>query len=147
MGTSSKVSAAAGSKKAPKDLEASLGLFLSDNQQKLMLDLCSEELGQSHLFEGWSEAEKVSPSVLRQMGNQLESLNESIPGGLRQYILSAKRLLKGTCDYAFSDFYATRLVCRQQWRCMDGTINVCFGGICSHSVLSNVIAISFFVIT
>ena len=104
MGTSSKVSAAAGSKKAPKDLEASLGLFLSDNQQKLMLDLCSEELGQSHLFEGWSEAEKVSPSVLRQMGNQLESLNESIPGGLRQYILSAKRLLKGTCGGAFLDF-------------------------------------------
>ena len=98
MGSSSKVSAAKSKvgKSSPKDLEASLGLFLSDSQQKLMLDLCSEELGQSHLFEGWSEAEKVSPSVLRQMGNQLESLNESIPGGLRQYILNAKRLLKGT---------------------------------------------------
>ena len=80
----------------PSGLKNAISFFLTAEQQKLMLDLCSEELGQSHLFEAWDEAEKVSPSVLRQMVSQLESLDASYPGGLREYILTAKRLLEGT---------------------------------------------------
>lgn len=83
--------------KIPKDLEYSLTNYLTQSQKLLVLDLCSEELGQAHLFDGWLQAEKVSPSVLRQMGRELEALNASIPGGLRKYVLNAKNLLKGKC--------------------------------------------------
>lgn len=71
--------------------------FLDDNkrQHSLLVDLCTDELGQSHLFDGWSKSDKVSPSILRQMGDQLEALDNSYPGGLRAYILEAKKLLSG----------------------------------------------------
>lgn len=65
-------------------------------QRELLLDLCSEELGQSHLFEHSSGTDDIGPSI-RRMGAQLEELDNAYPGGLRAYILNAKKLLKGSC--------------------------------------------------
>jgi hypothetical protein len=81
----------------PAGMANALSLFMDDNKKQhgLLVDLCSEELGQSHLFAEWNKSDKVSPSVLRQMGDQLEVLDNAYPGGLREYILNAKKLLEG----------------------------------------------------
>jgi hypothetical protein len=88
----------------PEGLANALTFFMNDNQtqHKLLVDLCSKELGQTHLFEEWNKSDKVSPSVLRQMGDQLEQLDKAYPGGLRDYILKAKKLLEGVSR----DFYS-----------------------------------------
>jgi hypothetical protein len=72
--------------------------FLTESQQKLMMELCSKEAGQSHLFKNWFDVKDgVSTSVIVQMAVQLESLNEAYPGGLKEYIIKAKQLLSGRC--------------------------------------------------
>lgn len=82
----------------PAGVQKAFSSHLSPKQTELMLDLCSIECGQLHLFEKWdqSKPDKVSPAVLRQMANQIESLDESYPGGLREYIKTAQKLLAGT---------------------------------------------------
>jgi hypothetical protein len=82
----------------PAGVKKAFSSHLSSKQTLLMLDLCSSEYGQLHLFEKWdqSKSDKVSPAVLRQMANQIESLDASYPGGLKKYINTAKKLLAGT---------------------------------------------------
>lgn len=82
----------------PAGIKTAFSSHLSSKQTMLMLDLCSSEYGQLHLFEKWDESkpDKVSPAVLRQMATQIESLDASYPGGLREYIKTAKKLLAGT---------------------------------------------------
>ena len=83
----------------PEGLANALNFFLdedSQEQHKLLVDLCSQELGQTHLFERWKDARNVSPSLIRQMADQLLQLDKAYPGGLRAYILNAKKLLKGS---------------------------------------------------
>jgi hypothetical protein len=82
----------------PAGVTKAFSSHLSSNQKQLMVDLCSSEYGQLHLFEKWDQtkADKVSPAMLRQMANQIMSLDESYPGGLREYIKTAKKLLAGT---------------------------------------------------
>jgi hypothetical protein len=85
----------------PAGIKKAFSSHLSTKQTILMLDLCYSEYGQLHLFEKWdqSKSDKVSPAVLRQMANQIMSLDNSYPGGLRAYIKTAKKLLAGTSLY------------------------------------------------
>lgn len=87
----------------PGDLGNKLQALAKDSpkQHALIKDLCSEELGQSHLFEKWIAAGSVPPSEIRDLASQLESLDKSYPGGLRSYILKAKKLLKGTFPHTY----------------------------------------------
>jgi hypothetical protein len=74
---------------------------MTEFQQKLALDLCSE--GQEHLFEGWSttitEEEKEADVEMmttkkKEMMEQLEALDQSYPdGGLKGYLTNARVLL------------------------------------------------------
>ncbi|GAA0141033.1 hypothetical protein LIER_02270 [Lithospermum erythrorhizon] len=64
--------------------------FLSPKQVELAKDLV--EMGQSHLFEHWSEP-GVDDDEKRLFLDQLIRLNESYPGGLKSYIKTARELL------------------------------------------------------
>jgi hypothetical protein len=91
----------------PQGLANALTFFLDEDskeQHELLVDLCSKELGQTHLFEEWSDAKHVSPSLIRQMADQLLELDKAYPGGLRAYILNAKKLLKGVFLQQFGKF-------------------------------------------
>jgi UDP-sugar pyrophosphorylase len=80
-------------KKLPTVLRKAL-TGLTPSQEELARKLCSEELGQSHLFETWSDA---SPSVKRQFASQLEELDKAYTdGGLEGYIKNAKQLLENS---------------------------------------------------
>jgi UDP-sugar pyrophosphorylase len=86
--------------------------ILRDNpkQVALLKDLCSDELGQQHIFDGYRKAvdaagdpdaslsSSSSPSSLnnkvRSLAKQLSKLNSTYPGGLRSYIDKAKKLLQ-----------------------------------------------------
>ena len=80
----------------PGDLSSKLEALAreSPEQYKLIHDLCSDELGQVHLFQQWIDAASISQKQVKELGDQLEKLNASYPGGLRSYILKAKALLK-----------------------------------------------------
>jgi len=73
---------------------------MTDSQQKLALDLCSE--GQEHLFEGWSttiteeeEDAEMTTKKKKEMMEQLEALDQSYPdGGLKGYLTNARVLLE-----------------------------------------------------
>lgn len=74
----------------PADLETKLQSVSAEEPDKfdLVKDLCTEELGQSHLFEN------VTGDKLEDLISQLVTLNSAYPGGLRGYIMKAKELLK-----------------------------------------------------
>ena len=73
--------------------QAALQLLLKESKQQhdLLNDLCSAELGQSHLLDAWTNNDT---NKLRQLGAQLEKLDAAYPGGLRQYIAKARKLLE-----------------------------------------------------
>eukprot|EP00934_Nitzschia_sp_Nitz4_P008011 Nitzschia sp. Nitz4//scaffold165_size50357//3008//5415//NITZ4_007013-RA/size50357-processed-gene-0.1-mRNA-1//1//CDS//3329538108//8001//frame0 len=79
----------------PAILEKRLRVLAKEkpSQFELVKDLCSEELGQTHLFEKWLGEDDVPASEIRGFSASLEKLNKSYPGGLRAYILNAKKLL------------------------------------------------------
>jgi UDP-sugar pyrophosphorylase len=67
---------------------------LPTSHKDLVQKLCSEELGQSHLFEAWSDA---TPKMQRQCAEQLEDLDKAYTdGGLAGYIKNAKGLLENS---------------------------------------------------
>jgi UDP-sugar pyrophosphorylase len=69
---------------------------LPTSQKDLIQKLCSEELGQSHLFETWSDA-TCTPEMQRQCAEQLEDLDKAYTdGGLEGYINNAKVLLENS---------------------------------------------------
>jgi UDP-sugar pyrophosphorylase len=71
--------------------------IIADVKQLLLLkDLCSDELGQSHLLDGYRKTASIDG--IRQLANQLTKLNDSYPGGLRGYILTARKLLQDSKD-------------------------------------------------
>lgn len=80
----------------PEALEKKLESLVTDDQYDLIADLCSEELGQSHLFQPWVDASSLKSKDVQELCTQLEKLNASYPGGLRGYILKAKELLKNS---------------------------------------------------
>mmetsp|Transcript_4263 Transcript_4263/g.10134 ORF Transcript_4263/g.10134 Transcript_4263/m.10134 type:complete len:622 (-) Transcript_4263:138-2003(-) len=66
-------------------------LIPDDAERALLEALCSEEFGQSHLLDAYTEdgdAEK-----LRELSKQLLKLNGGYTGGLKSYITKAKKLL------------------------------------------------------
>ena len=77
----------------PDGLAQTLDIFENNEIKELLTSLCSNKLGQSHLFDKWGKSDKISPAALRQMGNQLHALDKSYPGGLRSYILKAKTVM------------------------------------------------------
>jgi len=84
----------------PLGLRESLS-FLTENQQKLAISLCSKEANQIHLFDKWPLPSKVlSPSaeatnkVKVSMMEKLEKMDEAYSGGLLGYISNAKDLLE-----------------------------------------------------
>ena len=79
----------------PSSLPANLKDVVADNSERELLeDLCSEELGQSHLLDGYSNG--VDDDRLRSLCSQLIKLNRGYPGGLRSYILKARKLLQNS---------------------------------------------------
>lgn len=84
----------------PEGLEAKLEK-LSSEQADLIEDLCSEELGQSHLF--------TTGANIKELAAQLEKLDGSYPGGLRSYILKAKELLKSKSTIQQQQRYRTEM--------------------------------------
>lgn len=67
---------------------------LTDSQKELLKSLASEDLGQSHLFEGWGS---LSPEERLGVAEQIESLNKAYNnGGLAGYIKNARRLLENS---------------------------------------------------
>jgi UDP-sugar pyrophosphorylase len=74
---------------------------VTDGKQLMLLkDLCTDELGQSHLLDGYREdpTSKTSTEGIQQLCAQLIKLNDGYPGGLSSYIQNAKRLLQGSKD-------------------------------------------------
>jgi hypothetical protein len=89
-----------GSEKALKFLQDS-----SSTQHGFLSDLTSEALGQAHLFDGLDDlGDEEFATRLKELGNQLEELDSAYPGGLRQYILKARKLLEGKLKTSTSEF-------------------------------------------
>lgn len=67
---------------------------LPESQKKLVQELCSDKLGQSHLFQAWADA---STDQQRACATQLEDLDKAYAdGGLAGYIENAKVLLENS---------------------------------------------------
>ncbi len=80
----------------PPGLEKALPAF-TPAQQALLKQLVTPDCGQQHLFASWPSTKETSPAILRQLVEQLESLDQSYPdGGLAGYIRNAKRLLEAS---------------------------------------------------
>lgn len=90
----------------PSSLPANLKDVVSnDFERELLEDLCSEELGQSHLLDGYGNGDGGNGSGsddgnLRSLCSQLIKLNRGYPGGLRSYILKARILLQDSKEGA-----------------------------------------------
>ena len=67
-------------------------LITDDAQRALLEDLCSEEYGQSHLLDAYSQDN--DGGKLAGMCRQLLKLDGGYPGGLRSYVNKAKKLLQ-----------------------------------------------------
>jgi UDP-N-acetylglucosamine pyrophosphorylase len=67
-------------------------LIPDDAQRALLEALCSEEFGQSHLLDAYSQ--DADDEKLRGMCEQLLKLDGGYPGGLTSYISKAKKLLE-----------------------------------------------------
>lgn len=82
----------------PGDLSTKLQGLSSDSpeQYELMKDLILHH-GQEHLFQEWIHKD-VLPSTIRDFAAHLEEVDKACPEGLREYIKTAQKLLKGTCD-------------------------------------------------
>jgi len=81
----------------PSSLPENLKDVITDETQRALLeDLCSEELGQSHLLD--ADSQDDDDGKLRGLCQQLVKLNGGYPGGLRSYIEKAKKLLKDSKD-------------------------------------------------
>ena len=79
----------------PSPLPENLNDLITDNDQRRLLeDLCSEEFGQSHLLDAYSQ--DVDNEKLRGLCEQLLKLDGGYPGGLRSYIKKAKVLLQNS---------------------------------------------------
>lgn len=68
-------------------------------ERALLVELCSDELGQQHLFAEFPKVftgEDIA-SDIRSMSQQLHKLDRGYPGGLKAYIQNAKKLLQGEC--------------------------------------------------
>jgi len=75
-------------------LDDSLLSNLTDYQKELLKSLASEDLGQSHLFEGWGS---LSPEDRLGVAEQIESLEKAYnSGGLAGYIKNARKLLENS---------------------------------------------------
>eukprot|EP00980_Cylindrotheca_fusiformis_P008654 scaffold1844_cov124-Cylindrotheca_fusiformis.AAC.3 len=69
----------------------------SSTQHELLSDLTSEEMGQTHLLDGFEDlGDDEFAARLKELGSQLEELNSGYPGGLREYITKAKKLLESS---------------------------------------------------
>jgi hypothetical protein len=83
-------------------LPANLKEIVTDDTQRALLeDLCSEELGQSHLLDAYCAQDggaDADADKLRGLCSQLLKLNGGYPGGLRSYIEKAKKLLQDSKD-------------------------------------------------
>ena len=67
---------------------------LTDSQKELLQRLASDDLGQSHLFEGWGS---LSPEDRAGVAEQMESLDKAYNnGGLAGYISNARKLLENS---------------------------------------------------
>lgn len=67
---------------------------LTDSQKDLLKNLASDDLGQSHLFEGWGS---LSPGDRLAVAEQIEALNKAYNnGGLAGYIKNARKLLENS---------------------------------------------------
>jgi UDP-sugar pyrophosphorylase len=67
---------------------------LTDSQKELLESLSSDDLGQSHLFEGW---DKLSPEERKGVAEQIEALDKAYNnGGLAGYIRNARTLLENS---------------------------------------------------
>jgi len=81
----------------PSSLPVNLKDLIPDCTQRAILeDLCSEELGQSHLLDAYCNdgGGDAGHDKLRVLCSQLMKLNGCYPGGLRFYIQKARKLLK-----------------------------------------------------
>ena len=72
-------------------------IVTDDTQRALLEDLCSVELGQSHLLDAYCQGD-ADDDKLRGLCSQLLKLNGGYPGGLRSYIEKAKKLLQDSKD-------------------------------------------------
>lgn len=76
-----------------------LDKVIDDVQQLTLLkDLCSDELGQSHLLDGYRKDPSNSVDGVKNLASQLLKLDGGYPGGLRSYIINARRLLQDSKD-------------------------------------------------
>lgn len=67
---------------------------LTDAQKELLQRLNSDDLGQSHLFEGWGS---LSPDDRVAVARQIEALDKAYNnGGLAGYIKNARKLLENS---------------------------------------------------
>jgi hypothetical protein len=79
----------------PGDLGSKLQAisFDSPEQYELMKDLILDH-GQEHLFKEWVNTD-VLPSTIREFAAHLAEVDKACPAGLRDYIKTAQKLLKG----------------------------------------------------
>jgi UDP-sugar pyrophosphorylase len=73
-----------------ESLEVSNASLFSSEEEKLIKDLC--QCGQAHLFDDWDQLGKCDAEK-KEFVSQLMKLNISYPGGLLQYISTARSLL------------------------------------------------------
>ena len=69
----------------------------SADKHALLRDLVSEDLGQSHLLEAFDaiiDDDQQFSTKLNEMMTQLVQLDKAYPGGLKEYIHKAKKLLE-----------------------------------------------------
>jgi len=67
---------------------------MTSAQRELIKKLCTEELGQAHIFKDWAT---LSPAIRREVMEELEALDGSYKnGGLEGYIKTAKKLLEAS---------------------------------------------------
>jgi UDP-sugar pyrophosphorylase len=81
------------SSKSKPCVSPELEKVITKKQRALLTSLCSNELGQSHLFQNWtsSTADDVSK---REFVEQLENINDSYPTGIAGYVQNARVLLQ-----------------------------------------------------
>ena len=86
-------------KEMSKTMQKAMILLQESSPEKhaLLRDLVSEELGQAHLlkaFDAIVDDDETFSKKLNQMMAQLDELDKAYPGGLKEYIYKAKKLLE-----------------------------------------------------
>jgi hypothetical protein len=91
----------------------------SSKQHGLLSDLTSEALGQAHLFDALDGlGDEEFATRLKELGTQLEELDGAYSGGLRQYILKARKLLEGKLTNSTSEFSWIFMFCCSKVHCL-----------------------------